>query len=252
MSKMSDLLSAVKKEDYLPPLITPLHNQWVADGAHYTPEAVEIIQEQMRKDWLDGTVRSDGSGRARPSMLGGCLRKQRLSYLGMPSMPPDARSVQFFSNGHFGHYRWQLAGLSAGWLTEIEVPIATDYGVSGSADGKCFDGSIFELKTTNTINLTKVRSNNAPLDEHEPQIAAYGDALGTREVSIIYEERLWMDFIEIRLRITDDMLERVRHICDVVTDVDTDIRPLDGCLSHSGDTFNRCEFRNSCWPMDYA
>lgn len=252
MSRMSDLISAVGKDNYLPPLITPLHHQWVADGAHYTSEAVEIITEQMRKDWLDGTTRSDGSGRVRPSMIGGCLRKQRLSYLGMPSLPPDARSVQFFSAGHFGHYRWQLAGLSAGWLDEIEVPIATEYGLSGSADGRCFDGSVFELKTTNGNTLSKARASNCPTDPHEMQTSGYADAMGTRWVSIIYEGREWLDFHEIRFEVTDEMIQRVREACEVVTDIDTDIRPLPQCLSQTGSTYSSCAFRASCAPRDYA
>lgn len=252
MSKMGDLINAVKQDSYLPPVITPLHNQWLAAGAHYTEEAVEIITAQMRKDWLDGTVRSDGSGRVRPSMVGGCLRKQRMSYLGMPSRLPDVRSQAFFATGHFGHYKWQLSGLSAGWLKQIEVQIRTEYELAGSADGKCFDGSVFELKTTNTPNLTKVRSANYPLPGHELQTAGYADAFGTRFVSIIYEGREWLDFHEVRFEVTDELLDKMRELCDVVTDMDTDIRPLQVCLSGSGQTYTNCDFSAACHPMDYA
>ena len=251
MSKMSDLMKAVQEDDYLPPLITPLHHEWVAAGAKYTQEAVDIITEQMRKDWLtDG--RSDGSNRVRPSMIGGCLRKQRLSFLGADSIPPDARSLQFFTNGHFGHYRWQLAGLSAGWLTAIEVPVSTPYGLVGQADGECFDGSVFELKTTNGPNLTKVRGSNRPLAGHELQTAGYAESFGTRFVSIIYEGREWLDFHEIRFKVTDDMLDKVANLCVAVMDVENDIQPLDSCLSQTGNVYNGCEFRFSCRPMDYA
>jgi len=252
MGKMKDLISAVGRDDYLPPVITPLHNQWLAAGGRYTPEAVDIITEQMRKDWLDGSDRSDGSHRVRPSMLNGCLRKQRLSFLGAPSMPPDVRSMAFFSSGHFGHYKWQLAGLSAGWLSEIEVPVSTEYGMVGSADGKCFDGSVFELKTTNGQTLTKARSSNLPVNGNELQTSGYADAFGTEFVSIIYEGREWLDFIEIRFRVTPEMIEKVRIICEAVADVGTDIRPLSACLSQTGSTCNGCQFRNSCHPMECA
>ena len=73
----------------------------------------------------------------------------QLSYQGAEQQKNwPAKNYDYAAAGTYGHYRWQGAGLSAGFLTDVEVKVSTPYGVAGSADGILSDGSVFELKTT--------------------------------------------------------------------------------------------------------
>lgn len=223
------------------------HMNWLMTGRKYTPEAVERVLEVMRRDMLEPDLRQDGSNRARASMLGDkCLRKQQLSFLGAEKKDPPNGLLRIFDIGTFAHYRWQLAGLSAGWLSDIEVPAVTDYGAGGNMDGDTTWGRPFEFKTANGRTYQKV-VRSGPLPSHVMQVQPYMEARGADAAHIVYEDKSWDGaFIEFVVRWDPKIARHVRDIADRLAG--EPIGPLAECIRRTGTTYNACWYAESCQP----
>lgn len=92
----------------------------------------------------------DRSGSFSPSARGNCPRAQSLGFLGAPQAPLSAETYNLFSDGRMRHLRWQMLGLEAGFLTDVEVsvPMPALQG-KGSVDGvNTKQRFAFELKGT--------------------------------------------------------------------------------------------------------
>jgi hypothetical protein len=229
--------------------VTAPMRRWYEDGCPRTMAATTAMNDLMLKE-IDESRRSDGSNRVRPSMIGKCVRAQALSFLGMPSLPPTRGLQALFMNGHYGHYRWQLAGLSSGFLTAVEVPVAdNNLKIVGAMDGVCSDGSVFELKTTSNASFYRV-AKNGPYDSHISQVNAYMYASGVSLASLVYENRDTMDFKEFRLTFDEQRFSKVMHTCTAVASStqDTLPQPLRDCVMHVGSTYKSCFFRKVCRP----
>ena len=226
---------------------------WLRDGAVATEEAAARVAAEIVRDVDDH--RADGSDRVRPSLIGGCPRAQAFSFLGMPSdRKPTLAAMQLMNAGTWGHYRWQLAGLSAGFLADIEVEARVDeWGVLGQMDGLCADGSVFELKTTNPAKYASIQAGPDPA--HVMQVHAYMRAVHASEASLVYEDRFTLDFTEWRIPRDEELLERIALDSTSVTQAfrDEDGRPralpqvLPECITHSGQ-YTRCDWARTCKP----
>ena len=124
--------------------LTTQYHKWLKHGANVDPLVKKTVHQKLLN-----TDNSDGSNRVRPSLLGDCKRKQVLSMHGVtPDQRPSLTAQKAFAYGNAVHRHWQEAGMTIGFLTDIEVPVSyEELKIAGSVDGLCKDGSVFELKT---------------------------------------------------------------------------------------------------------
>lgn len=225
-------------------------NSWYESGGIITPKAFDTVMEVMKKDMLTAH-RADGKGRFRPSNLGGCPRMQVISYHGVgKDFRSDPSSEHLMGGGTWGHYRWQLAGLSKPFLSGIEVKVVDKaLAISGSMDGVMTDGSGFELKTTNIRRFTEVKRMNEPFHSHIMQATAYMRATGIEVFSIVYEHRDSGEFLEYRVPMTDNLsLSLQMEVGSLVKHAKDGTLPemREDCAKQEGTTFKYCSYRLSC------
>lgn len=170
------------------------HDAWVKDNSNpvFSDQALawgaqELINQGKPRD-RRGTVSASSSGK--------CARRQQFTYLGMPEDQWDSKSASIVLNGTFVHIRWQMAGLTEGWLAQAEVPLPkNDYRLSGTMDGLCYDGTVLEVKSCNDRAFSRVMTFGVQ-KEHEFQGATYLLTTGRERVSFIYENKNTQDFCE--------------------------------------------------------
>lgn len=230
-------------------VVTKRHDRWMSEGRKITPEAVERVLEVMREDFT-GDGRASGASRVRASMIGdACQRKQQLSFLGAISATPTPFMQTVFDIGTFSHYRWQLYGLSAGWLTDIEVSVRTEYGAAGSIDGILENGRPFEFKTINNKSYAKL--GNSPLEAHLKQVQVYMDATGADAAHIVYEDKLRADYREFVVQSDPKLSEKLEWWSNVVTGAE-EIPPFEACIAQTGRMYDDCMFKEACQPQKWA
>lgn len=231
------------------------YERWLAAGAHFSLDAVERVAALMRAD-ADG--RADATGRFRPSLAGdACARRQMLSYRGVPTIGHDLAAMAFMVNGTFGHYRWQMAGLTEGFLSAIEVPLANTFGVRGSGDGLlAADGSLLELKTTMSTIYNRLIKSLHPKDEHVLQTVWLTLESDIEWVSIVYEDRdMPQRRLELRVNVGDTdptypSLQRkaIARLQLLNDHAESGTLPamLDDCARGVGEVYRSCPWRKSC------
>jgi hypothetical protein len=233
--------------------ITVLHEQWMTSGRarEYSQKALDFAGEQ-----LAGTK---GSQRLRKRMfrasgLHTCKRKQVLTYIGHPKQPEERTSSQqaIFITGDFLHLKWQMIGLSAGWLKEAEVPMdVPELNAGGTADGITHTGGGFEFKSINDRGFGKVMTYG-PLLEHQSQTDNYLFLGDLDHYSIVYENKNngeWREFV--RYREEKNML-RVAEEFEILNDfVEAKKLPmiLSDCKAGEGTQFKQCPFKDTCLKM---
>lgn len=231
----------------------PAYQKWLDDGAHLTPRAISTVVALMRRDNKDGNGRGDGSGRFRSSLIGGCERKQVLSYVGAEQNNFDRSLV---TNGTWNHYKWQAAGLSAGFLKRIEIRTSkTIRGVrlGGQADGILSDGSLLELKTANLGVMKSVAEE--PMKEHVMQTNLYLGLLGLKVASLVYEERGFGNMLEYEVEFDSVLFHKT--VMDAAANKsigDTgDLPMMDPACTPKSWMRTGCTFRDTClyrWVND--
>ena len=245
MSITSLLKSIVANGDQ--PVTFGMH-RWHEEGATYTQEAFDRVVAVITADRETGR---GGDGRIRPSLIGHpCQRAHLLSYRGVEQETPGSASRDVMTAGTWGHYRWQYAGLSAGWLKEIEVKVQYEpWHLAGSMDGILSDGSGFELKTINSFGYKKVLNDNQPKWEHLMQVHAYMKALDLDAFSVVYENRdtaAWREFRVKRMPEVDTTLDMLMHALDGHIKNNTFPPMLTDCLDGKGSIYERCNWRFTC------
>lgn len=246
MSSFTDMLKATINGDDLP-VTHGMHN-WIMNGSVVTKEAHEKVTSVM---FSDNTLGRGGEGRFRPSLIGyGCNRAQLLSFLGVEQDDnTDERSEMVMSAGTWSHYRWQTAGLSAGWLSDIEVKVEYEpWQLKGAMDGILSDGSGFELKTTSNNNY---RNTKSPKESHLLQIHAYMRALGIDTFSLVYENRDTLDHKEFRVYrdpSIDWMLDAMFNSLQGHMDMEVLPSMLEPCVMKDVYNFQYkyCNWKSSC------
>jgi hypothetical protein len=228
--------------------ITPRHEQWLALGdPHYSAEALEFAQGQLSRT-LGGGRRRERLFRA--SGAGRCLRERMYSRLGAPEqVGPDTRRQSIFNVGNFMHLRWQMAGLTEGWLRQAEVPAdRPDLGFGCTLDGILHDGSIFEAKSINHRGFVIVQDYGAK-HEHVKQVHYMMLATETDAASLLYEDKDTQDYTEIRVHLDPEVMDEVRTELDLLmTGLATQSLPpmLDACAAQTGAQWRNCAFRDLC------
>ena len=219
--------------------VTQWHEEWLAAGAVITEEAVDTVFATAKHDYLRKT-RDSSAGRMRPSMFSSsCPRAHALSYMGFPQ---GARIRAYDDMAHAGsmqHYDWQIMGLSAGWLTEIEVRLEIPkWRMRGQCDGRNKDGSVAEFKTIGTDKFNGLRGQKAVVTWKEPkrefvlQSHCYMEATGADKCSIIAINRDNGEYREFRIERDPEVIAWMDEFFELINmEIDAENLPemLEGC-----------------------
>jgi hypothetical protein len=213
-------------------VVTPLHELWLKtnfDQPEYSSTALEFASRQLASRGRDRT------GSYSASSLGGCRRQQQLTWLGYPKTPLRPRQIEVSRNGSFMHLRWQMAGLSAGWLSQAEVPIPSNaYGLKGTMDGVLTGGEGLELKSCNANAFSGVRSFGVK-HEHLFQVHTYMLATGINTFCVIYENKDTQEWHEQVVHRDEDVMNAVLDTVELLAE-------------YEGWRYDWCEYRKVC-PM---
>lgn len=232
-------------------VISRRHEEWVSANDHpeYSAKALAFAAEQLAgKDRVrEGTISA--------SSLGECKRYQQFVFLGFPKLPPDAKNAAKMHNGSFMHLRWQMEGLTEGWLQHAEVPVHSDaYGLMGTMDGINYNGSILELKSINVNGFSRVGAFG-PLIPHLFQMATYMLCSGIEQGVFLYENKDTQEYHEIVVQPEDlPITEAVMAAEDMKKSLEAQklYEPLGDCMDQKGWKYNSCPFRDRClWVYDW-
>jgi hypothetical protein len=157
-------LPVTAEEKVFPDYAKPRHDAWLE-----RPESERGWSEQAIQfayDALRGTFKHERSARISPSSIGDeCERVLLFGYAGAPKLAFPKANQEKMDAGTFHHLRWQMEGMSAGYMTAGEVwTHSSALRCGGSADGRLDDGSLFELKTTGGHLYDAVSKGQAYLD----------------------------------------------------------------------------------------
>lgn len=225
-------------------VISPRHERWMEKNANpkYSPAAQNFMVQELTK------TQRERKGTVSASSLGSCKRQQQFTYIGMPKIPPSAKTAAVFQTGTFMHLRWQMAGLSEGWLVKAEESLpANRWMLSGTMDGIAHDGSVVEFKSINSNGFRNVMTFGAK-PEHRTQLGAYLLATGIEKGVFIYEDKDTQEYIEIPQTATELPLNQIADRINQITAANAAkdlFEPLDECMAGKG-KFNWCPFRKEC------
>lgn len=227
-------------------VISRRHEEFVTQNdAHpqYSPDALSFAHEALSKP---DRVRQ---GTLSASSLGRCDREQQFVYLGLPKVPPEAKAAMRMQNGSFMHLRWQMEGLTEGWLTAAEVPVPkNEYLLSGTMDGTLYNGAILELKSINSNGFSRV-TTFGPLLPHLFQMATYALCTGNTHGVFLYENKDTQEYAEIIVAPKDlPMLDVVDKAIALWSAIEGQrlAEPLEKCIDREGWVYASCPYRDRC------
>lgn len=254
-----------------PDYYAPRHLAWLLDQQPWSAAALEHARK-----YLAGEYAHERTLRFSPSAMGSeCQREMLFSWIGAPKLPNTPQNEDKAESGTFEHLRWQMEGLTAGWLAEAEVWMhAEELRAGGSLDGIGDDGSLFELKNTaphlfEPISTGKGRAREFAakmVRKHKLQMECYWliDSLQPTPRlsgfgSLVYQDTGSKDVYEIRIRQSDERRAEVHQILEALHGwVDVDLLPdmLEGCWAAvtTGESptgpekgvYDRCAYRKHC------
>ena len=227
-------------------IVSKRHDDWVVkNDAHpvYSRDAMEFAYAQLAR------VDRVRKGTVSASALGECAREQQFTFLGMPKLPPDAKNAAKMQNGAFMHLRWQMEGLTAGWLTLAEVAVVGNpYRLSGTLDGVLYEGSVLELKSINMNGFSRVQTFG-PLIPHLFQMATYMLCTEREKGVFIYECKDNQEYTEIIVRPDDLPMQEAADKAEALwasLEGHSLYEPLSDCMDRKGWKYNSCPFRDRC------
>lgn len=255
---LKDLVRAVQQD--LP--VTVRHETWMLANPDpvYSEAAI-----QFSDDFLRGKVGGKRENRAlrfRASGMGKCGRRRIFTRINHPGAKENLTSTQanVYATGNVMHRKWQMAGLTEGWLTAAEVPMdSVEMDLAGTADGVIWDNSLLEFKTINERGFKWMTSHGEANEEHQLQVGAYKllDPSLTA-ASVIYENKNTGDWREMRTHFTDELMNKVVDELELLHHaLETHVLPppLPPCVKQEGTEYRRCPFRDTCltikiWPKE--
>lgn len=247
MASLKGLFESAQRGEQL--YVTKYHAEWLElppDEQVYTPEAAEHARAVLM-----GEKKHPRPGRFSPSSLGMCRRRLMFGFEGAPQVGENLDSLDLMNVGTFDHLKWQVEGISYGYMKEGEVWVHDpDLRLGGSMDGLLADDSGFELKTARSTLYNKyVVNEKAPKHEHTLQFGAYAMIHGLTWGSIVYEHRDSGQFHEFRIDMTGPLEKAVLNEVKVLNSrlEEGKLPPiLDDCEMRLGYTYNSCPYRKEC------
>ncbi|HEY5787694.1 MAG TPA: hypothetical protein VIT65_23260 [Microlunatus sp.] len=250
MPTLKALINAARSGEDL--IVTGPHYRWLKmleSQQIYTPEAIaHALKVYLR------LYKHPRAGRIGASSLGGCPRAAVFSYAGAPQVAPDPSSQEIFDHGSVGHLKWQMEGLTMGYMKRAEAWVEDkDLRVGGSIDAILSNNDVFELKTcAPSVYRRVVAENMWPRADHVPQVDGYMLLRDVPYASLVYEDRSYGAFHEFRLErdaTREAALLRRLRILNRYIDED-DLPPmLPDCEMKTGNTYRQCFFRLVCPKM---
>jgi hypothetical protein len=226
-------------------VVSRRHDAWVTKDDHpiFSEEALKFAQRELTKG---DRVRK---GTVSASSLGECKREQQFVFAGIEKLPMDAKNAMKVSNGSFMHLRWQMAGITEGWLPHAEVPIGRNaYQLSGTMDGVLYEDSVLELKSINMNGFSRVQTFG-PLKPHLYQMATYMLCTQREKGVFIYECKDNQEYKEIPIQRDElpieDATASANQIWEAIESKQL-YEPLNDCMDQKGWKYNSCPFRDRC------
>lgn len=234
--------------------VTVAHEQWLAknSSANYSDEAIEFARKALSQEVGGSRNRTT---MFRSSSVGSCERRQVYRGVGTEEKKIiDGKLANIFHTGNFLHLKWQMAGITAGWLVEAEVSAdREDLNFGGTLDGIISDGSGFEFKTINARGFAQVDSFGPKFD-HIGQVHAYMLLIPEiTEFSIVYENKDNGEWKEWRVQKDQEILDTIsKSITNLNKFVANKELPQikSKCLEKEGFEYRGCPFRDRCLSTD--
>jgi len=240
--KFKEQIRAVQQD--LP--ITQRHDRWLLTNPNpvYSSEAVAFMQRQLTEP------QRDRSGSFSGSATSTCDRRQIFAYMGAPRADwKDSQTPNILHNGTFTHLRWQLAGLTEGWLKRAEVPVRLpQLNYKGGMDGVLFNDTGFEFKTINGFSFKAIMDFGARAD-HIDQVHSYMMATGIDQFSVVYESKDTNEWRETIVHRHEPIIEIIKDKLEALNEyADTKKLPviLNECKNEEGPKFRNCPYRGIC------
>jgi hypothetical protein len=242
---LKDTIRAVQSD--LP--ITVRHEKWLTNNSNpkYSADALIFAQQQ-----LAGVT---GSQRLRKQMFRAssatdCKRKQIFAFIKAPRRDEiESRLAGIFATGNFMHLKWQMAGLTEGWLVRAEVPVdKDDLNAGGTMDGVLYTGGGFEFKTINDRGYQMVLMNG-PQPGHISQVHNYMYLGDIDHFSIVYENKNTAEWREFKIERDEYLIEQAKKGFEELNEhLDKKRLPkmLSDCEIGEGATYRQCPFRDIC------
>lgn len=233
-------------------IVVPRHAQWLElaeEDQVYSPEAI-----QHAVDVLSGKRKKPRVGRISASAIGGCRRAALFTYHGAPQEPFSLDSVEMMRHGTLDHLRWQMEGITMGWIRNrrhAELFLMDEhYPVGGSLDALMFDDSVFELKTVGGFIFRNVVSvTRSPKAANRLQTGVYMRTAYADQASVLYENRDTGKHHEFRVSNSPRLQDEVEEEMSALTmHVKAGTLPemLPGCKAKTGTEFAGCPYRKHC------
>lgn len=228
-------------------VVSERHENWLKSNANptYSERALKHCETELRKQASPRIRRSTVSA----SSLGSCRRRQIFTFLGWSELPPTPKLATIFQNGTMMHIRWQMAGLTEGWLAEAEVPVGKNaMSLSGTQDGIAHEGSVVEFKSINSNGFRGVNTFGVK-DEHRFQVGTYMATTGNTKAVVIYEDKDTQEFKEFVVELDDQLAWDIQEITDLIWGLINDKNlpePLGDCIDQKGYRYHGCPFRDRC------
>lgn len=234
--------------------ITMRHERWLASNHNpvYSDEALAFAVTT-----LEG---KSGSNRLRKRMFrassaGMCERQQLFKVSGVKGRDDISSSLSnIFLTGNYLHLKWQMAGLTEGWLVKAEVPVdRDDLNAGGTMDGVLYTGGGFEFKTINSRGFGTVMLYG-PKWEHIFQVHHYMYLGDLESFSVVYENKDTGEWREFRVNRDDEIVEQSKTALGRLNNLLASRElpaMLEDCVAQTGMRYRNCAFRDLCpsgWP----
>jgi hypothetical protein len=183
------------------------------------------------------------------SSADGCLRQQRYRNMGVEATPPNERVLNIFFNGHYVHFRHQAAGMTAGYLVGVEVPVKIEtLNVLGTMDGITSINEGAEFKSINQYGFREVVAHG-PKPDHIAQVNAYMLAADLDAFRILYECKNTNQLREFRVEADEDiqgiLVERWEKLNKAAKKKTNTLPVLRECKNLEG-KYNQCPYAKRC------
>jgi hypothetical protein len=252
MTNLKQLTRAAKSN--LP--VTIRHAAWLESNsnAKYSKEALEFAESALSQEV--GGSRKRNTKIFRASGTGSCKRRRILALLGVPEKKrQDSGLSNIFHTGNFLHLKWQMAGISEGWLAQAEVPIESkEMPLGGTVDGILYEGSGFEFKTIYSFGFKGVMEKG-PKKDHILQVHAYMAMSDIKRFSIVYENKDNGEWREFGVEKDDEICNRV---IDEISELQESIKQerlpeqIDSCKVREGSIFRNCPYSDVCATSEFS
>lgn len=233
-----------------PLVITQRQGRWLEENPNpvYSDEALEFAERVLASE-VGGNRERTSNFRA--SALGSCARRQVYKAIDADGINNiDAKLANIFATGNFLHLKWQMQGLTEGWLLEAEIPAEAPYGFDfgGTLDGILYDYSLFEYKSINHRGYQGV-CQYGPQKNHIKQAHGYMWLKELDAVSFVYEDKSDGEWREFRVRRDEDIItSMIIDLENMTTHVKENTLPrrLPPCRRKTGTDYRYCPYREIC------